>query len=202
MGDLDKAVLCYEEASRTLYQELSRNGLKQEQRGHSMRVSNIKADPENHQVVYTGGWDGVIKIYDIRQKGPAGTMEGVFLNGCDSMDVFEDQILTGAHTQENQLAIHSISMRRKILDIEWEDNKFAQSESGNLYGAKFSPDGDLIFCCSAGRNDFKVFDNSDQSRVKCISQISNMSSPCLTLAVGKNGQDVAFGQASGGLTTF
>ena len=96
-------------------------------------------------------------------------MEGVFLNGCDSMDVFDDQLLTGAHTQDNQLAIHSISQRRKILDIEWEDNKYCQSESGNLYGARFSADGELIFCVSAGRNDIKVFDNSDQSRVKCIS---------------------------------
>lgn len=55
-----------------------------------MRVTNIRADPENDNVIYSGGWDGSIKIWDIRQRGPAGTMEGVFLNGCDSMDIFED----------------------------------------------------------------------------------------------------------------
>ena len=66
MGDLDKAILCYDESSRSLVAELSRNGLKQEGRGHSMRVTNVRADPENENVIYSGGWDNTIKIYDVR----------------------------------------------------------------------------------------------------------------------------------------
>ena len=83
------------------------------------------------------------------------------MTGCDAMDVFEDQIVTANHHWDKQLSIHSISQRKKILDIEWEESNYLKEGSGFLYGARFSPDGNLIFCCSAGRNEIKVFDNSD-----------------------------------------
>ena len=93
-------------------------------------------------------------------------MTGAFMAGCDALDVHDDYIVAANHHWDKQLSIHSISQRKKVVDIEWEESNYLKEGSGFLYGARFSPDGRLIFACAAGRNDIKVFDCSDYSAIK------------------------------------
>jgi hypothetical protein len=74
--------------------------------------------------------------------------------------------------------------------------------AGFLFGAKFSADGALIFSCAAGRNELKVFDNSDQTNIKCVSYLVNCAAPVLSLAVANNGRSVAYGMSDGLLGNF
>lgn len=71
-----------------------------------------------------------------------------------------------------------------------------------MFGAKFSADGALIFSCAAGRNELKVFDNSDQTNIKCVSHLVNCAAPVLSLAVANNGRSVAYGMSDGLLGNF
>lgn len=38
--------------------------------GHSNRVFSVKFNPINSNLLVSGGWDNVLYIYDIREKGP------------------------------------------------------------------------------------------------------------------------------------
>jgi WD40 repeat protein len=34
--------------------------------GHSSKITAMRSDPENENLIYTGSWDRTIKIYDVR----------------------------------------------------------------------------------------------------------------------------------------
>jgi len=54
-------------------------------------------------------------------------------------------------------------------------------ESGWLFSAKFSkPDPNFIFASGAGRNEFKVFDNSENTNYRCLAQLDGFSTPITT----------------------
>ena len=59
--------------------------------GHINRIFCIKAHPDDPNILVSGGWDGMIKIYDIRDKGPVGSMGGTMVSG-DSIDIYDDMI--------------------------------------------------------------------------------------------------------------
>lgn len=54
--------------------------------GHTNRIFSVKFDPFNPNVVYSGGWDSMVKIWDIRQRKCSGTILGPQLCG-DALDV-------------------------------------------------------------------------------------------------------------------
>ena len=136
----DKSVYVYDEQTRGLVTELNMAGIRNG--GHQSKITAVKFDEEDENVMYTGSWDRTIKIYDVRQKGPVATInDGTLMMGCDALDVNGDNILCSNHTADKQLSIVSISQRRKIVDIEWEESKFLAEGAGYLFGAKFSTDG-------------------------------------------------------------
>ncbi len=55
-------------------------------------------------------------------------------------------------------------------------------ESGWLFSAKFSkPDPKFIFASGGGRNEFKVFDNSESTNYRSIAQLEGFSSPITSI---------------------
>ena len=85
------------------------NGLKLS--GHQSRVFCTRFLPEDPNVVITGGWDRMMKIYDTRIGKPVGQILGANVSG-DSIDVQGDQILAGNYSHTNPLAVYSLSMRK------------------------------------------------------------------------------------------
>ena len=63
--------------------------------GHGNRVFSVRCHPENFNIVVSGGWDGSVKIYDIRDKAPVGSIGGPQCSG-DSLDIFDDMIVAGS----------------------------------------------------------------------------------------------------------
>ena len=92
------------------------------------------------------------------------------VSGSDAIDINGDQILVASYRNKDQLQIYSLSHRNKIADIEWEEVKVRKTdESGWLFSAKFSkPDAKFIFASGGGRNEFKVFDNSESTSYRSV----------------------------------
>jgi WD40 repeat protein len=90
--------------------------------GHKNKIFCVKTLNEDSNIIVSGGWDRMLKIFDIRTKGPVGSMLGPLICGSDAIDVQGDQILAGSHFGSSQLAIYSLSQRKKIVDIEWEES--------------------------------------------------------------------------------
>jgi len=87
--------------------------------GHQMTVFATRFLPNDNNVLLSGGWDRIVKIYDLRCGYPVGQMIGPQISG-DALDIAEDTIVAGSNRQDKPLSIFSLNMRKKILDIEFE----------------------------------------------------------------------------------
>jgi len=79
--------------------------------GHVLKVVSLCAHPVNPNILFSGGFDRKVLIWDMRQKFPVGTILGTELSG-DAMDINRDgtRLLTGSHRTKNPLQIHELRM--------------------------------------------------------------------------------------------
>ena len=64
----DTKVRVYDEATRKLKNELT--GGEKEDIGHVNRVYCVKFNPDDENILVTGGWDQTVKVWDIRGNLP------------------------------------------------------------------------------------------------------------------------------------
>ena len=94
VGGLDRKIYVYDSHTKDLVQTMHGKGLKVS--GHINRVYCIKAHPEDKNLLVSSGWDGMLKIYDIRDKNPVASMGGSLVSG-DSLDIYDDMIVAGSY---------------------------------------------------------------------------------------------------------
>jgi len=94
----DGIVRIYDEkmlkVARTLNTELEGGGSGAP--GHSNRVFCVKYDPEDTNLLCSGGWDNNIMVWDIRQPNPIISIYGPYICG-ESIDLHDGYLLTGSH---------------------------------------------------------------------------------------------------------
>jgi WD40 repeat protein len=76
--------------------------------GHQNRIFGMKCNPNDENMVATAGWDRAIKIYDIRANKVVASIGGPLIVG-DSLDIFNDYIVTGSNRNKDVMQIFSIS---------------------------------------------------------------------------------------------
>lgn len=100
---------------------------------HTSQVMSICTHPDNDFVVYSGGIDGRILIWDTRSGNlPVGCISGVDLCG-DALDVSKDgyRILAGSHRSKSPIQIFDV--RRSVFDTD------SATVSHSLAGGVFDP---------------------------------------------------------------
>jgi len=55
--------------------------------GNKNKIFCVKTLDEDANIMVSGGWDRMIKIFDIRTRGPVGSMYGPLICGSDAIDV-------------------------------------------------------------------------------------------------------------------
>ena len=157
VGGRDRNVYVYDDHTRELITTMHSRGTKIW--GHRNRIFCIKCHPDDENLVVSAGWDGAVKIYDIRDKAPVGSMRGPEISG-DSLDIFEDLIVSGSYRNQEAMQIFSISQRKRVHTWEW--NQSRDLDSGYCFSTKFTNDGNFIIAGGAGNNELKVYmNNSD-----------------------------------------
>ena len=91
----DKYIRLYDEQTKSIVLRMKENG---ELPGHSNRIFCVRFDPQNSNMLSSGGWDNTVQIYDIRKKGPVGSIYGPHICG-DAIDYYNDgfTLLTGSY---------------------------------------------------------------------------------------------------------
>ena len=157
VGGRDRNVYVYDDHTKELITTMHSRG--QKVWGHKNRIFSIKCHPDDENLLVSAGWDGAVKIYDIRDKAPVGSMRGPEISG-DSLDIFEDLIVSGSYRNQETMQVFSISQRKRVHTFEW--NQSRDLDSGYCFGARFTSDGNFIVAGGAGNNELKVYmNNSD-----------------------------------------
>lgn len=88
--------------------------------GHGNRIFSVKFFDDN--TLISGGWDSVIHIWDLRKGKSADSFYGPHIAG-DSIDLKDNNILTGCYATKNQIQVWDMRKKDKIEEIDWSCGK-------------------------------------------------------------------------------
>lgn len=106
VGGKDRKLYVYDATSREFITTMHSNGFKVD--GHINRIYCIRSHPEDNNVIASAGWDGMMKLYDIRKKKPFASLGQAQVSG-DSIDMFDDMIVVGSYNHKNVMKTYSLS---------------------------------------------------------------------------------------------
>mmetsp|Transcript_7078 Transcript_7078/g.8028 ORF Transcript_7078/g.8028 Transcript_7078/m.8028 type:complete len:206 (+) Transcript_7078:412-1029(+) len=172
----DKVVRVYDELEQKLATRLT--GDPEVCHGHSNRIFTLKFNPDDKNMLVSGGWDNNVFIWDIRQNAPVGRILVPNITG-DSVDIHGNRILVGGYTNEDNLCLIDLKMQKIDYQIPWykpgsvKDSKLYPP---CVYSAKFSkPNADFIIAGGTQKNECRVFKNSDvNEEITGITSIVNL----------------------------
>ena len=149
--------------------------------GHSMRTYSVSFDKSNPNIVLTGGWDERTVIWDLREETPIRSMFGTYICG-DSIDLFDDIVLTASYREEDQLQQWDFGTGKLIKTIKWnEKGSFKASDDPcQLYCCSYSKgDGSLILAGGATANEAKLFDRNElETQIATVYDVSREINSC------------------------
>jgi len=70
--------------------------------GHSQSIFALIFKKDDPNVIVSGGWDKTLQIHDVRKGGPVASIFGADLSS-NSIDMFDNMIVTGSHRGKNPL---------------------------------------------------------------------------------------------------
>ena len=191
----DTVIRVYDEATKSASVTMS-SGLGYSSKnttGHSNRIFSAKFHPTHENIIVTGGWDNTVQIWDIREGQAIRSFFGPHICG-DSLDVCNNEILTGSWRIEKQLEIWDFLSGQKIKDVAWSSDAAKSSPnqpSCMLYAAQFSKEGAgrFIGAGGSGTNEAKLFDHHKNDA--CVGIITGLSKGIFALDFSPDNQRFA-----------
>jgi len=159
----DYAVRVYDEATKSLTHTLQTGWVGQPSAGHSNRIFSLKFDTDDPHVLYSGGWDNTVQIWDLRTASPQGSFYGPHMCG-DALDAHGHEVLTGSWRPNKQLQIWDARTRELMSDVPFRHAAVPSGgkEACHLYAAQFSKPGALgrrtIVAGGSSSNELRLFE--------------------------------------------
>lgn len=191
----DAKIRVYDEATKSLLVTME-SGLIYSVKatpGHSNRVFASKFVPQDDNLIITGGWDNTVQLWDLRTGSSIRSFYGPHICG-DSIDVVENEILTGSWRSDHQLEIWDLGKGLKITDIPWHASQTGQPAC-MLYAAQFSKESQggsnakFIAAGGSGLNEAKIFDHHSGDSI--VGTITGLSRGIFTLDFSPESKKIA-----------
>ncbi|CAF0732464.1 unnamed protein product [Didymodactylos carnosus] len=139
--------------------------------GHYYRVYAVKFHPDYANILITGGWDNVVKIWDIRQK--------------ECIDACDNDILTASWIRSNSLQIYDFRTRGLLQTLKV---KGADEKGEYMYSAQLC-DNHTIIAVGSGTNSCHVINTMDNNELARLP----LTKPVYALDSMLGGRVFAFG---------
>lgn len=184
----DKVVRLYSESTKQITSILKGG---ESSHGHANRVFSLKFHPTQEHLLLSGGWDNTVQLWDDRTPGAVSSIYGPHIAG-DSIDVFENTLLTGSWRPEDPLELWDLRTLQKTTVVDWGN---VPGENALLYSAEFSKDGSVFAAGGSGTNEVKVFDTAS---TQCVGT-ARLDSAAYTLDWAPSTRLLAVGGGQSGL---
>jgi len=168
--------------------------------GHNNRIYCVKYDKEDPNLLVTGGWDKRVIVWDLREKAPVRSLYGPSICG-ESVDIFEEVILTGSFETSNQLQMWDLGTCKPISTVNWDDGPRTTTDPVQIYASQFSKvDGSLILAGGSFSNEVKLFDRNNLDRHVCT--IHDLSREVVTVDFSNKGNMFAVSGGDGYIRVY
>ena len=129
---------------------------KEDNPGHSNRVYNAMFNQSDPNILFSGGWDCNIFIWDLRTGGSVNYLSGPMICG-DSMDLRNHELLTGSWRNDHQIEIWDIRTLKLMMNVPWINESI--NDKSFIYSCKFSKASEnFIIAGSTGKCELRLFD--------------------------------------------
>jgi len=170
--------------------------------GHKNKLFCTKFDIENPNIVYSGGWDRNLNIWDIRAgQGLQGTIYGPMICG-EGIDVNPKthQILTGSQTPDEPLQLWDIRTLGLIRTFDWKGKD--PHGGSSVYSCKLmKPEKSAVFAVGSNKNAAKVFSVDTGEMLLDLTDMDPIiaSSSVVACDTSSQGRTVIVGSATGAI---
>ena len=189
---------CYDYEEKKMILDLSRNEFDLETtRGHSNRIYAIKCHPTDENIIFSGGWDNTIQMWDVRQHFPARSLYGAHISG-DAIDVYNDLLLAGSWRTKDQFMLWDLRSFQHIATLQW--TLLPEDQQCSIYAAKFCPNSNFVIGAGSGANQVKTFSIEDNAAAGSPLQLK---SPVLSMCLDTTGDgSVIIGTEGGEISMY
>lgn len=194
-GGRDCKIRVYDYQTKKVIADLSRNEFDLETtRGHCNRIYSLKFHPDDQNILFSGGWDDTLQIWDIRAQGSIRALYGPHICG-DALDVSNNTIICGSWRTENQVQMWDLRTYQAISTMKWSPD--SEKQQCLIYTCKFVPGTEYFVIGGTGVNQVSSFSSKTKTMVgtpiQTSSQVFNI---CITndrssLVLGTGGGTVA-----------
>lgn len=81
----------------------------------------------------------------------------------DSIDIYDDMIVTGSNRNQDVMQLFSLSQQKRIFSFNYSPQSLLKANEGYSLATKFSNDGSFILTGGAGRNELKMMLNDSET---------------------------------------
>jgi WD40 repeat protein len=191
-GGVDTNVRVYDWAKKAVVSVFTRRKFDQTtDKGHSDRVYAVKFHPSDPSLLFSGGWDNTVQMWDIRSQTSVGCFPGPHICG-DALDVRGHFVLAGSWRLHDQIQLFDMRTITTIRKMRWSlagDDRQCQ-----IYVAKFLPNGMHFIVGGSGVNQVKAFSIETFASVGAT---LNFGSAVFAACVTDNTDSLIVGTANG-----
>ena len=192
----DLIVRMYDETTKQVIVEFQPGGAGSQ--GHSNRIFSVKYNPQDPNILISGGWDNTIQIWDRREGSSVAAIFGPHVCG-DSLDIKNNNILAGSWREKDQIQIFDLRNAEPLVTIEWDGGVGIKrsAEPCHVYAAQFSKhdDGEMIMAGGNKSNEARWFDTMNYN--KPFGALMDLPGPVFSVDFSHQGGLAALGCADG-----
>lgn len=153
-GRSDGSVIVYDDETKKIIQNYSH--ATGAHAGHSNRVFSVKFLTDDQNLLISGGWDGNMFIWDLRERKAVDFFKCEKISG-DAIDYRGGNVLVGCHESNDPMTLWNLGQREKICGIKWVEGQ--EANDAFVYSCGFAKGGeDFIYAASVGRNELQLFE--------------------------------------------